>query len=100
MIIKQLGEMRSDHNCVLLFEDDFSDEYYWEFVDTLELIHAIIPIEYIHSFVESEGMILLEDRGMDQNRFKHEIRLTAWHHDPKWLTWIQMVKRHLDKTVE
>jgi len=98
MIIKQLGEMRSDHSSVLLFQDDFSDEYYWEFVDTLELIHAIIPIEHIHSFVESQGMILLEDRGMDQNRYKHEIRLTAWHHEPRWLTWIQMTQRPINKS--
>ena len=93
MIVKQIGEMDSDHNKIILFEDEFSDEYFWEFVDTMDLIHQIIPIEHIVDFEQSGGMILLEDRCEDLNRFQHRVQLSAWHTEPKWLTWIQLVSQ-------
>ena len=93
MIVKQIGEMDSDHSKIVLFSDEFSDEYFWEFVDTMDLIHQIIPIEHIVDFEQSGGMILLEDNCEDLNRFQHRVQLSAWHTEPKWLTWIQMVSR-------
>ena len=93
MIVKQIGEMDSDHIKIVLFQNEFSEEYYWEFLDIMGWINGIIPIEHIVDFEQSGGMILLEDRCEDLNRFQHRVQLSAWHTEPKWLTWIQLVSR-------
>ena len=93
MIVKQIGDIRADHKKIILFEDEFSDEYYWEFVDTMDLIHQIKPIEHIVDFEQSGGMILLEDHCEDLNRFQHRVQLSAWHNEDRWLTWIQLIQQ-------
>ena len=93
MIVKQIGEMDSDHSKIVLFQNEFSEEYYWEFLDIMGWINGIIPIEHIVDFEQSGGMILLEDHCEDLNRFQHKVQLSAWHTEPKWLTWIQLVSR-------
>ena len=91
MIVTQIGEMDARSHSIVLYQDEFSDEYFWEFVDTMDLIHQIIAIEHIMDFEQSGGMILLEDQCEDLNRFQHRVTLTAWHPEAKWLTWIQIV---------
>lgn len=85
------GDIWHDQRQVI-HHNKFSDEYFWEFATVEDVLFTVIDQEQVNKFLHNGGGFLLRDEPNPVPRF-HELTLWAYHRDPKWLTWVNLVTK-------
>lgn len=74
-------------NSVLVWSSHITDEFFWEFLQPEELLENMFGLTVINLFLAKGGGLQIIDIPNPVPRF-HDIRVWAYHAEPKMLTWI------------